>query len=171
MPILAWARRITSSGVCRESRSFSSASLESTATRKQGSSSSRSPPIMATTCGRLRRFCWRWRPCARRSQKWLALSLTNSSRNSPKTRFLLVSWPSSRFLLPRLFPLNSEFFLSRMCFSSLCIWCWYLERHGTARSNFCATRYVCRIQGYSTTAIRQLSVFEQSCSRTDQLGS
>ena len=47
MPILAWARRITSSEVCRESRSFSSASLESTATRKWGSSSSRSPPIMA----------------------------------------------------------------------------------------------------------------------------
>ena len=69
MPILAWARRITSLEVCRESRSSSSASLESTATRKWGSSSSRSPPIVADTCDRLRRFYWRWRPCARRSQK------------------------------------------------------------------------------------------------------
>jgi hypothetical protein len=66
---LAWARRITSSGVCQGSKSFSSVSLESTATRKQASSSSRLPPIMATTCGRLRRFCWRWRPCARKRQK------------------------------------------------------------------------------------------------------
>ena len=36
MPILAWARRITSLEACRDSRSFSSASLESTATRKLG---------------------------------------------------------------------------------------------------------------------------------------
>jgi hypothetical protein len=53
---------------------------------------------------------------------------------SPKTRFLRVNWPSSRFLLPGLFPLHDEFFLIIMCFSSLCIWCWYLKRHATARS-------------------------------------
>jgi hypothetical protein len=50
-------------------KKFFSASLESTATRRQGSSSSRAPPIMATIWGRLRRFCWRWRPCARKRQK------------------------------------------------------------------------------------------------------
>jgi hypothetical protein len=58
----------------------------------------------------------------------------------PFAKILLVSWPNSMFRLPRLSPQKSEFFLSRMCFSSLCIWCWYLELHGTARSNFCATR-------------------------------
>ena len=61
-------------GSLPDSRGFSSASLESTATRKRGSSSSRSPPITATTCDRLRRFCWRWWPCAKRSQKSPALS-------------------------------------------------------------------------------------------------
>jgi hypothetical protein len=45
--------------------------------------------IAADTCDRLRRFHWRWRPCARRCQKWRALSLANSSRNYPKTRCLL----------------------------------------------------------------------------------
>jgi hypothetical protein len=49
------------------------------------------------------------------------------SSNSPKTRFLPVSWPSSRLLLPWLFLLDSEFFLRRRLFSSLRIWSWYLE--------------------------------------------
>jgi hypothetical protein len=39
---LGLGRRITSSGVCRNSRSFFSASLDSTPTRKEASSSSRS---------------------------------------------------------------------------------------------------------------------------------
>src|SRR5271157_92726 len=104
MPISPWAQGITSSEVCRDIRSCFSASLESTATRKQGSNSSRSPPSAAIISGRLRKFCWRWRPCARNSQKSPANNLRSSSRNSPRTRFLLVSWPNSMFLLPRLSP-------------------------------------------------------------------
>ena len=57
-------------GSLPERRSFSSASLASTVTSRQASSSSRSPPSMATICGRLRRFCWRWRPYGRKRQKW-----------------------------------------------------------------------------------------------------
>src|SRR5438034_2929157 len=56
---------------------------------------------MATTCGRLRRFCLRWPPCARKKQRWPANSLRSSSRNFRKTPSLLVSWPSSIFHLPR----------------------------------------------------------------------
>jgi len=101
MLTLGWAWRITSSEVCRDRRSFSSASLEFTAIRKQGSSSSKSPPSTAIISGRLLRFCWRWRPCARKRQKWPAHNLRSLSRNSPKTPCLRKSWPSSSFLLQR----------------------------------------------------------------------
>jgi hypothetical protein len=55
---------------------------------------------VATTCGRLLRFCWRWRLCANKTQKWPAQSLASSSRNSSKARCLPASWLSSRFLPP-----------------------------------------------------------------------
>ena len=58
-----------------------------TETRKQESSNRRLPPSADTTCGRLRKFYWRWRLCARKRRKWLAYNLQNSSRNSPKTHF------------------------------------------------------------------------------------
>ena len=50
----------------------------------RGSSSSRSPPITATTCGRLRRFCWRWRPCARRNQNVARTQLTELVAEFPE---------------------------------------------------------------------------------------
>jgi hypothetical protein len=52
--------------------------------------------------------------CARRRETWPGNSLTNSSRSFRKTGSLLVSWPSSRLLLPRLFLRKSEFLLSRV---------------------------------------------------------
>jgi len=55
------------------------------------SSSSGSPPSMATICGRLRRFCWRWQPYERKRQKWPVDNLRSSPRDFPKTRFLLAS--------------------------------------------------------------------------------
>ena len=99
--------------------------------------------IAAATCDRLRRFYWPWRPCARRSRKWPALSLANSSRSFRRTRSLPVSWRSSRLLMSWQLLLNSDFLLSRMCLS----WRWYLERCGTAQPNFWVTRYVCRTLG------------------------
>ena len=104
---LTWARPITLSDACRESKSSSLASRESTATRKLASSSSRSPPITATTCGRLRRFCWRWRPCARKSRNWRACSSANSSRNSPRIPLLPRSCPNSVPLPLRDHPLRA----------------------------------------------------------------
>jgi hypothetical protein len=101
-------RQITLSGVCQDSRSFSLASLESTVTRKQASSSSRSPPITAITCGCLRRFCWRWWPCVRTRRKWPAHNSRSLSWNSRKTRFLPGNYLNSMFLRPRLYHLNSD---------------------------------------------------------------
>jgi len=41
----------------------------------------------ATTSGRSRISCWRWRPCARKSRKWPAYSSQNSLRNFRKSAF------------------------------------------------------------------------------------
>ena len=59
-------------GVSLESRSFFLASPESTATGTWASGSSKWPPRPVTICARLRRLCWRWPPCVRKSRKWPA---------------------------------------------------------------------------------------------------
>lgn len=68
--------------------------------KQAASTSFKSPPSMATTYGPLRRFCWLWLPCVRKSQTLRALNSRSSSRSFPRIPFLLVSWPHSTKILP-----------------------------------------------------------------------